>query len=60
MTFFIKVAKSSKGSLYHALCVRRYGVEKTVTFDIEPILLISGLTMEQVYKLPLGCHDIKI
>lgn len=60
MTFFIKVANSNKGSIYRALCVRRYGVEKAVTFDIEAILLISGLSMEQVYKLPLGCHDLKI
>lgn len=60
MKLFLKVATAKSGAKYHALCVERWGIEKTLTFDIEAILLVSGLSMEQVYTLPLGKHNIKI
>lgn len=60
MNFYIKVANAKSGAKYHALVVERYGIEKTVTFDIEVILLISGLSMQDVYTLPLGKHKVKI
>lgn len=60
MKFFIKVANSKAGSKYHALVVERWGIEKTLTFDIEAILLVSGLSMAEIYGLPMGKHAVKI
>lgn len=60
MNFFIKVANSKAGTKYHALIVERYGIEKTVSFDIEAILLITGLSMQEVYTLSLGKHKVEI
>lgn len=59
MKFFIKVANSKAGTRYHALCVERFGIEKAVSFDIEAILLVSGLTIGELYGLPIGKHNIK-
>lgn len=60
MKLFIKVANSKAGSKYHALVAERWGIEKTLTFDIEAILLVSGLSMADLYGLPMGKHTIKI
>lgn len=59
MKFYVKVATAKSGAKYHAIIVERYGIEKTVTFDIEVILLISGMSMQELYTLPLGKHAIK-
>lgn len=60
MKFFVKVANSKTGAKYHALVVERWGIEKTLTFDIEVILLISGLSMADLYGLPMGKQPVKI
>jgi hypothetical protein len=60
MKFYIKVANSKVGNKYHALIVERYGIEKAVTFDIEVILLVTGMSMGDLYGLPLGKHNVKI
>jgi hypothetical protein len=58
--FYIKVANSKGGNKYHALCIERYGIEKAVSFDIEVLLLVSGLSMADLYGLPMGKHPVKI
>lgn len=60
MNIYIKVATAKSGANYHALVVERYGIEKTMTFDIEVILLVSGISMQELYTLPLGKHKVKI
>lgn len=60
MKFYVKVATAKSGAKYHALCVERCGIEKVVSFDIEVILLVSGLGMVELYNLPLGKHPVKI
>lgn len=59
MNFYIKVANSKSGNKYHALIVERYGIEKALTFDIEAILLVSSLSMQDLYGLPMGKHKVK-
>lgn len=60
MKFFVKVATSKAGAKYHALCVERCGIEKVVSFDIEIILLVSGLDLVSLYGLAMGKHPVKI
>lgn len=60
MKFCIKKATAKSGRNYTALVVIRNGIEKVVTFDIEVILLVSGLTVEGLYNLPIGITPIKI
>ena len=60
MNFYIKVANSKTGARYCALVVERSGIERVVTFDIEAILLITGMTLVALRGLPLGMHNIEI
>jgi hypothetical protein len=59
MNFYIKVANSKQGNKYHALVVERFGIEKAISFDTEVILLISGMSMQDLYGLPMGKHKVK-
>lgn len=58
MRLFIRVGTSKKGSKYRALCMERDGMKRTLTFELEAVLLASGLTFAELMQLAEGEYNL--